>query len=254
MHRNLSDWLADLDAFDTMLETRKQAYDQQLPVVVARLAQSEETDLAAQLTRYRSELDRVNAEDNPMILANERELKWIKRLESINTHLQNLQGKQDIERASKQYHLLRGQLYWQLAVDTPARSWSYQQSLEEIRKALDTTYEQMEALKRAQRDAPLLFTGYSVKISDMRARLRLLLENIKILIAEQSVELRTMGADTLRIQQDRLRSYLTQARFAIAQIHDRASHRTDADRQNTDKDTDTKTGDKPGPDNKEGTK
>ncbi|HED15736.1 MAG TPA: tetratricopeptide repeat protein [Gammaproteobacteria bacterium] len=253
MHRNLTNWLADLDAFDTMLDTRKQAYEQQLPVVEARLAQSEETELAIQLTRYSNELERVKTEDNPMILANDRELKWIKRLESIDTHLQNLQGKQDIERARKQYHLLRGQLYWQLAIDTPARSWSYQQSIEEIRKSLGQTYEQMEALKRAQRDAPLLFTGYTVKINDMRARLSFLLERIKILIAEQSVELRMMGANTLRIQQNRLRSYLTQARFAIAQIHDRASHRKDENRQTKDIDTDANTGnqDKPDTDRKE---
>jgi len=235
MHRNLSDWLSDLDAFDTMLETRKQAYEQKLPIVEARLAQSEEAEMALLLTSYSNELDRVETEDNPMILANERELKWIKRLESIDTHLQNLQGKQDIERASRQYKLLRGQLYWQLSVDTPVRSWSYLQSLEEIRKALDKTYQQMQNLKRAQRDAPLLFTGYAVKISDMRARLSFLLERIKILIAEQSVVLRTMGADTLRIQQNRLRSYLTQARFAIAQIHDRASHRKDEVSPNKDK-------------------
>jgi len=241
MHRNLTDWLADLDAFDTMLETRKQAYDQQLPVVEARLAQSEEAGLALQLTNYSNELDQVKTEDNPMILANDRELKWIKRLENIDKLLKNLQGKQDIERAGRHYRLLRGQLYWQLAIDTPTRSWTYQQSLEEIRKALDKTSEQMQALKHAQREAPLLFTGYAVKISDMRARLSFLLERIKLLIAEQSVELRTMGSDTLRIQQNRLRSYLTQARFAIAQIHDRASHRKDDVKQDSgDKDTDKK--------------
>lgn len=253
MQRNLTDWLADLDAFDTMLATRKQAYEQQLPIVEARLAQSEDTRLALQLTNYSNELERVKTDDNPMILANERELKWIKRMERIAKHLKNLEGKQDIERAQKQYRLLHGQLYWQLATDAPARSWSYQQSIEEIRKALDQTQEQMQALKRAQRDAPLLFTGYAVKISDMRARLGFLLERIKGLISEQSIELRVMGADTLRIQQNRLRSYLAQARFAIAQIHDRASHRKDEDRQDiNEKDADKKSEDKQDPNKSEG--
>ena len=87
----------------------------------------------------------------------------------------------------------------------------------------------MQALKRAQRDAPLMFTGYGIKINEMRARLQLQHERIKALITEQSIELRMMGTDTLRKQQNRLHSYLAQTRFAIAQIHDRASHRKDED-------------------------
>ncbi len=256
MHRNLSSWLSDLEAFDTMLETRKLAYEKQLPVVEAKLTQAEQNQLAARMTDHQNELQRATTEDRPMILANNRELKLIKRLDRIEQNLNKLEGRHDTERARRHYRLLRGQLHWQLSTDLPARNWSHQQALDEISKALDKTQEQMAALKRAQRDAPLMFTGYAIKITDMRARLQLLLERIKALLGEQSIELRRMGADTLRKQQNRLHSYLAQARFAIAQIHDRASHRKEEDsaqgieQKNVDKNTET--GKDSG--NKEGTK
>ncbi|HEX7688751.1 MAG TPA: hypothetical protein VF453_13650, partial [Burkholderiaceae bacterium] len=80
-----------------------------------------------------------------------------------------------------------------------------------------------EALARAQRDEPARFDDFARRIAALEQRLDALIPRVDALAREQQGALQEIAVRQLQAQQVRLASYEAQARFAVAQLYDRAT-------------------------------
>jgi chromosome segregation ATPase len=77
-------------------------------------------------------------------------------------------------------------------------------------------------LVAAQRDEPAKFDAFAKRIAELDARLAALTPRVTALAAEQQQQVQAIAIAELQGQQQRLAEYRTQARFALAQLVDRA--------------------------------
>jgi hypothetical protein len=124
---------------------------------------------------------------------------------------------------------LQGVLYWQLNVGYKARLWQAKQQLVELERLLTATQQARDKLQQAEHEAPSRFTGFNRRIQTGKAAIaRLQVRTGKATVVQGEVIERLAVAELER-QQQRLDSYLAQARFALAQTYDSALNtRTDA--------------------------
>jgi chromosome segregation ATPase len=77
-------------------------------------------------------------------------------------------------------------------------------------------------LAAAQRDEPARFEAFARRIAELDARLAALTPRVAALAAEQQQAVQAIAVAELQGQQQRLAEYRTQARFALAQLVDKA--------------------------------
>jgi TolA-binding protein len=74
LNNNLERWQGSIDVFANMLETRKQAYEENLPRVEDALARADIDDMVQHKFEFDSQLNEIEQEHDWLALANEREL------------------------------------------------------------------------------------------------------------------------------------------------------------------------------------
>ena len=127
--------------------------------------------------------------------------------------------------AYNKYRLASGALAWQLAEQFPPRAWEAWKGLKGV-PGVDSELEQARrrdaALAQAQRDEPARFERFAARIAALGQRLQTLLPQVTALQREQQQVVQELAVAQLVRQKERLAEYTTQARFAVAQLYDRA--------------------------------
>ena len=230
---NLADWHDNLGVFGDMLATRRQAFAERLPRIreqglangqdIAHLQQRSD-DNAAALKQAEDAQDGVAFAD-----ANERELQL--RLKRVTDTLANLPPDTDPSLAEARDRLRRvaGALAWQLAHEYPARSWAAKKGQKQTEDALVDARAHDEQLAQAQRDEPAHFEDFARRIAELDARLNILAPRVAALSTEQQAALQEIAITELKAQKERLAAYTAQARFAVAQLYDRATEPKEGD-------------------------
>ena len=224
---NLADWHDNLGVFGDMLATRRQAFADRLPKIRAQQQasgnnieqlQQRSDDNAAALKQAEDIQDGTAFAD-----ANERELQ--QRLKRVTDTLASLPPDTDPSLAEAHDRLRRvaGALAWQLAHDYPARAWSATKGQQQTEAALVDARAHDEQLAKAQRDEPARFEDFARRIAELDARLDILAPRVAALSTEQQAALQEIAIAGLTAQKERLAAYTAQARFAVAQLYDRAT-------------------------------
>lgn len=221
--QNLDHWAETISVYDDMLATRRMAYAKELPVVRREERARDLAALTARRDRYAAELTRIETTDDVMALANDRERQLQARLDKVEVELERLAGHAEVSEARDMYRLLRGLLHWDVASDYRPRLWQAKKDLKQIDGELAQTRERQEALRRAQVDAPKSFEGYGARIVQLRGRIAGLQARVRAMSSAHARYLEDLAVAELTTQKERLAAYLTQARFAVAQMYDEAS-------------------------------
>jgi hypothetical protein len=79
------------------------------------------------------------------------------------------------------------------------------------------------ALAQAQLDEPARLEAFAARIEALAARVDAALPRVTALAQEQRAAVQELAVADLLRQKERLAGYVTQARFAVAQIVDRAA-------------------------------
>jgi hypothetical protein len=79
------------------------------------------------------------------------------------------------------------------------------------------------ALTQAQRDEPARFEAFAARIAQLEQRIQALTPRAMALAREQQEQIQELAVAELLRQKQRLAAYATQARFAVAQLYDRAT-------------------------------
>jgi len=227
---NLQAWQDKLAVFDDMLDNRRRTYAERLPQVRAQAGtsglaalQQRRDDVAAALLRVEQDVDTA-------ALATGRQRALIDRVKRVNDGLAAAGSDASLDTAREHARLASGLLTWELAQDHVARLWSAQKDLRVIDRELGEARQHDEALARAQVDEPARFEAFAGRIAELRARIEALMPRVAALAQQQQLVAQDIAVAQLVQQKERLALYSTQARFAVAQLHDRASVSREADR------------------------
>jgi chromosome segregation ATPase len=223
--RNLVQWRDSLGAYRDMLAERKAAFAQKLPEAKSGAGTTSAT--LAELKRDRAslaaELARVERDGDVIAFADAKQDDLLQRLASVQAAMQVHAKDPEVARLADKVRLLSGALAWQLAQDYPARLWNTQKSLRDADAGLAQAEQREAALAAAQREEPLRFERFAKRIDALEAQLGGLIPRVAALTQEQQDAVQGIAVAELARAQQRLAEYQTQARFALAQLYDRAN-------------------------------
>jgi len=233
LSHNLADWHDNLGVFSDMLATRSQAFADRLPRI---RAQQQASGLDTEHLQQRSDANAAAlkqaeeaADGTAFADANERALQ--QRLARVTDTLATLPADADPGLADARERLRRvaGALAWQLAHEYPARAWNARKGQKQTEEALADARAHDESLARAQRDEPARFQAFAQRIAELDARLNVLTPRVAALAKEQQGALQEIAITELKSQKERLAAYTAQARYAVAQLYDRATEPKEGD-------------------------
>jgi len=219
---NLRRWADDLRIFGDMLATRRQAYAERLPAVQQAQRETSLERLRAQRAEQAAALAEAEAQGDGVALADAAERALLERLARVQAALDKLPADQAAP-ARERSRRVAGALGWRLAHQQPERLWAAKKALRAIDAELEAAAAREAALARAQRDEPARFERFDDRIAALAQRIAALLPRVAALQAEQQQALHALAVEALQAQQARLAEYGTQARFALAQLQDRAT-------------------------------
>ena len=230
--RNLNEWTDKLGVFDDMLGNRRKAYAERLPKVLAKANESGAAALQQRSDALDRDLAKAEDEADGLALADAKQREQLTRLAEVEATLKNAGSDPDSVAARERARFINGAITWQLAQAYPARLWDAKKALAGIAEGLAEARGHEAALVQAQRDEPARFDRFAERISALAPRIQALVPRIAALKGEQQTALQEYAVAELVRQKERLAEYTTQARFAVAQLYDRASLSSTRDNAN----------------------
>ena len=216
----LSRWQRDLPAYSLMLQERRRAYQQKLPEISRDTRLRKLQQLEAQRNKLAEQVTAIEANQDPLALANDDELEQLAQLQRVKQQLKRVANKQDIAELQERYQLLHGLLYWQIADDSVPREWQLKKGLKQLDAALAEARATNTSLKNAWNQAPATFEGYAQRIKGQSSRIRNLQRKVDTALQQQENQIQAIARQALQQQRRRIESYLVRARFAQARLYD----------------------------------
>ena len=220
--KNLDDWKSRLGAFDDMLATRKKAFADKLPPVQARAGDAGIELLAKRRQAVADEIAKGEEAGDGLAFADAKELDLLERTKTLQAAIDAPGAQAEITALRERVRLARGLLTWQLAKKQTDRVWALQKDLQKIDAELAQVRERDAALLAAQKEEPARFERFDKRIAALRPLLDVMIPRVASLGLEQQRAVQDIAVAQLTRQQERLAEYTTQARFAVAQLYDRA--------------------------------
>jgi hypothetical protein len=217
--KNLQGWADKLGVFDDMLANRRQAYAQRLPQVRAQRGELSIDALQKRRDALAAEFAQAEKDADGRAFADDKQRELLARIARVR---EALAGNPD-EVARERLRLIEGALGWQLAEAYPARVWDARKAMKITDEGLIEARQRDAELAQAQRDEPARFERFAERIPGLGRRIQALLPRVAALTGEQRAQLEELAVAELTRQKERLQEYGTQARFAVAQLVDRAT-------------------------------
>ncbi|HXF46967.1 MAG TPA: hypothetical protein VNK91_12695 [Burkholderiaceae bacterium] len=223
LDRNLRQWQDKLGVLGDMLANRRRAFAERLPAVRERERGLGIDALERRHAELRAEFERAGAGADGLGLADTRELELLARIDAARALLERLPNDPEAERARERLRRVEGALTWQLAQQFPERLWLAKKGLKETESGLADARARHQRLAQAQQEEPARFDRFAARIEELARRLQALAPRVAELAVAQQAHLQELAVAELERQKLRLAHYANQARFAVAQIYDRAN-------------------------------
>jgi hypothetical protein len=223
--RNLQEWRDNLSVFDDMLSNRRKAFAERLPQIQKRASEVAMDPLSRRHEFTEALVVAGEAATDSVTFADARQIGLLDRLARVQAALKNAPDTAETATARDRTRLAAGALTWQLAQDYPGRVWQAKKQLQVVRDGLASAQRLDAALAQAQRDEPVRFNAFAQRIAAMGPVIDALLPRVAALTREQQQAVQGIAVAALARQQERLGTYATQARFALAQLYDRSTER-----------------------------
>jgi hypothetical protein len=220
---NLARWSRDLQVYDTMLDTRRARFAAHLPAAQRQTHRLALERLGAERQALQAALEDAGADATGHALADATQQAQLQRITRMQAVLAALPDDESTARTRERLRRVSGALEWQLARQWPDRHWQASKALKGLSQALDAAAARDAALQAAQGSEPARFDVFESRIAALRTRIATLAPQVAALQQAQQASVQAMAIQTLQEQQARLADYGTQARFALAQLQDRAT-------------------------------
>ncbi len=123
--------------------------------------------------------------------------------------------------------MLRGLLTWDLTAQYSARLREQKKALQEAGRSIAEAETRRETLRQAQAKGPAGFDEFEKRIETLRGRVARARTDVAAAAQAQEEYLADLAAAELVQRREQMAIYVTQARFAVAQIYDRAVRTTE---------------------------
>jgi hypothetical protein len=220
---NLQQWQESLGVLRDMLANRRQGFEQRLPQVRERESALNLPGFEQQAAALQSELERVERDADAAAFATPQERELQVRLDRVREILERSGNDPDLAPARERARRVSGALLWQQNDQFAVRLWSAKKGMQELQRNLAQAQKLDAALAAAQRDEPERLAAFERRIEALSARVDAMVPRVATLAQEQQVAVQELAVAELLRQKERLAEYGTQARFAVAQIVDRAA-------------------------------
>jgi hypothetical protein len=220
--KNLDDWKHKLGTFDDMLATRKKAFADKLPPVQARAGDTGIELLGKRRAAVADEIARGEQAGDGVAFADAKEHDLLTRLNTLQAAIAAPGADAEVVALRERVRLAGGLLAWQLAQKQTDRAWALQKDVARIDAELEGVKGRDAALAAAQKEEPVRFETFGKRIAALTPLLDVMIPRVAALGREQQKAVQDIAVAELTRQQERLADYTTQARFAVAQLYDRA--------------------------------
>lgn len=218
----LARWGENMEAFGAMIDVRERAYAQRLPVADALLASGRTDQLLGARTDVDTRLNAVETSADAVALGTAQERGQWARIRALEQALVSAPADAETNAARDKLRLIKGTLLWKLDQGFKERDFAARSSLREIDAALNEAQNRWARLKKARNSAPTNTGEFAARVVVLGERLTSLSGALKQAEERQDRFLTRMAQTELLQQKDRLGAYQVQARFALADIYDRA--------------------------------
>jgi len=224
MNRNLDDWREDVSAYDNMLDTRQEAYNERLPKADAVIAATDLDGLTQKRVDFESRINAIEKSNDVAALGTPEEQRtWI-RLKRIEDFLAMHPDDPDLAEMRGKLRLMKGVMYWRLSESFKARLWNERRSVKELEASLIETQKRAVLVQQARAGVPTNTGAFATRVEAMRARMDDLQLRIADLADKQNRFLQDLAVEELGRQKQRIETYQVQARFELAAIYDKTTN------------------------------
>ena len=223
LYRNLNQWQRDVGVYANMLETRKEAYAQRLPLVEDALARADVDGMVNRKLEFDSTLNNIEESNDWLALATKAEFQmWgeITGLEGTRALQADIPESEEVQ---DKIQLLKGVLQWDLEREFGDRLWRIRRNLRQTGEALVETQRSRRQIAEAMRLEKLKFEELSDRVYGLGPRIEGTKVRLEDTLSKQRAFLQSIAVGELQAQKQRLDIYAVQARFALAAIYDAAA-------------------------------
>jgi hypothetical protein len=219
----LRHWDDSMEAFAAMIDTRQRAYAERMPRADALLASDLPSRLRDARARIGSQLDAVETGNDVAALGTPSERAQWATVTRLEEQLSALPPGLEREEARDKLRLIKGVLYWRLDASFKGRSYEEQRSLREVDAAFEELQNRWVRIQQARATVPNDTGEFAARVAALAARIAAMRERLAQASEQQNHYLEEVAESELRAQKERLDAYALQARFALADIYDRAA-------------------------------
>lgn len=220
LETNLTQWLADLDAYEAMVDVREAGYQTRLPLILNTLAKLDSNTLQQQRDKSALQLHEIEAANDATGLATADEQQLLASLAQIEARMQRLEAGVDVEKQQRKFAVLKGLALWRLETEYPTRLWQTKQQLQQLDETLKLSTEQQRSLNTVLERSPNDFKHYRQRLQNRRQQTVLLQQQTERLARQSEAHLQQLAQAAVVGIKARIEDYQGQAQFAVAQIYD----------------------------------
>jgi tetratricopeptide (TPR) repeat protein len=224
MSRNLDGWREDVSAYDDMLDTRQQAYNQEVPKADAVMAATDLDALTRKRVDFESRINAIEKSNDVAALGTPEEQRTWARLKRIEDFLAMHPDDPDLQEMREKLRMMKGVMYWRLSESFKARLWNERRSVKELEASLLETQKRAVQVKQARTGMPTNTGAFATRVQTMRTRMDDLQERLSALAEKQNRYLQDLAVEELGRQKERIETYQVQARFELAAIYDKTAN------------------------------
>jgi hypothetical protein len=224
MSHNLDGWRDDIAAFNDMLDTRQEAYNERVPKADAVMAATDLDALTRKRVDFESRINEIEKSNDVAALGTPEEQRTWMRLKRIEDFLAQHPDDPDLAEMRDKLRLMKGVMYWRLSESFKARLWNERRSVKELEASLLETQKRAVLVKQARSGVPNNTGEFAGRVAAVRARMDQLQQRLAALSEQQNRYLQALAVKELQRQKQRIETYEVQARFELAAIYDKAAN------------------------------
>jgi len=216
----LNQWLENIDLYYDMVDARRLAYQQRAPLIRERLEKQEAKALYERWQDYQSLTLAQHGSGDPLDLATGKEKQQWRTLRKAQATLASLATEPRHTNMLAKARWLQGILYWQIQANYKKRLWDVEKQLQALEGPVTGAASKHRKVSDALDKVKVGFDGYDRRIDAMRKRILALLPSIQTSRDNAGDQLQQLALKELETRRQRLASYRTQARYALARSYD----------------------------------
>ncbi len=224
LRKKLQAWTDHLDAYEDIIQIRRQYYDAVLPPndKQFKVLDSQMRLRLEQRQMLHERLQKLLVAPRPDFLATAEERVLREQLQQLADRYKDDSSPAGAA-ARQRVQRLQGLLHWNVQTTYNQRLTVAYRHLHQLDADVERLNGIYRSFVRTRQAATQSYKGYDTSLRQLRIRVRDATDRVDTLMARQGHQLNAMAIDELEQRRKRLEDYQVQARFALAENYDRAS-------------------------------